>query len=429
MTSQSGARPPGAPSTGPRRSTGTDDGADGDDGESTAWRPSRGARRILTDVVAPLTQERDEYLAALQRTPGRLRQLPQAGAPPAGGAGRPGRPRPRVQAPAGARHPRPGRRPPRRRRAASRPTEGQGPAPGPAPADRHAGQGGARARRRAGASRSTPRSTTPSPTRPTADEDEEPRVRRSKRCFAPATAGGARRSRPAMVRVQGLSVAGPARVVREGLLPGARCALDGHRQGDHAAPIGSWPSSTTPTPTPAPRTASRRSRPPTTCSATRQRARSTTRPAGSARWPAASAGSAAPDGGTFRVEDLGDLGDLFGGLFGGGRRRPQPRGPSAAPTSRPSCTSSFEDAVHGVTTSVNVPEDPRCRTCNGSGRRARAPSTHVCDRCNGRGTLDDNQGLFSLVDRLPQVQRPGHPRRHAVPDLPRHRAPSGATAR
>ena len=46
-------------------------------------------------------------------------------------------------------------------------------------------------------------------------------------------------------------------------------------------------------------------------------------------------------GGTsYRVEDMGDLGDLFGGLFGGvtaaGGERP-PR-PSAEQTSRPSCT-------------------------------------------------------------------------------------------
>ena len=39
---------------------------------------------------------------------------------------------------------------------------------------------------------------------------------------------------------------------------------------------------------------------------------------------------------------------------GGGGHRP---GPSAAPTSRPSCTSSFVDAVHGVTTTVNVTTD------------------------------------------------------------------------
>ena len=49
-------------------------------------------------------------------------------------------------------------------------------------------------------------------------------------------------------------------------------------------------------------------------------------------------GSRASAAGRFRTEDLGDLGDLFGGLFGGGRRRRQ-RGPAArAPTSRRACT-------------------------------------------------------------------------------------------
>ena len=187
------------------------------------------------------------------------------------------------------------------------------------------------------------------------------------------------------------------------------------------APTGSWPSSTTPTPTRAPRTASRRSRPPTTCSATPTSARSTTRCAASGRWPAASAPGAGSAAATFRVEDMGDLGDLFGGLFGGGRTgRRRARGPQRGADVEAELHLSFEDAVHGVTTSVNVPEDARCHTCNGSGA-APGTATHTCDRCGGRGTLDDNQGLFSLSHGLPQVQRPGHHRGHPVPDLPRHR--------
>ena len=59
-----------------------------------------------------------------------------------------------------------------------------------------------------------------------------------------------------------------------------------------------------------------------------------------------------------------------------------------------------------MTTTVNVPEDARCHTCNGSGA-APGTSTHTCDRCGGKGTLDDNQGLFSLSHGLPAVQRPG----------------------
>ncbi len=105
-------------------------------------------------------------------------------------------------------------------------------------------------------------------------------------------------------------------------------------------------------------------------------------------------------GGTFRVEDVGDLGDLFGGLFG--RRR----GSGGAQPQRGSDVEtelhlSFEDAVNGVTTSVNLTTDARCHTCKGTGA---APGTQpmTCPRCNGAGSLQDNQGLFSLSQICPQ---------------------------
>src|SRR5487761_1441851 len=75
-------------------------------------------------------------------------------------------------------------------------------------------------------------------------------------------------------------------------------------------------------------------------------------------------GFGSPGGGTFRVEDLGDLGDLFGGLFGGRSGRRRPRGPQRGADVETELHVSFADAVHGVTTSVNVPEDARCHTCN-----------------------------------------------------------------
>jgi molecular chaperone DnaJ len=106
-------------------------------------------------------------------------------------------------------------------------------------------------------------------------------------------------------------------------------------------------------------------------------------------------GFGAPSGG-FRTEDVGDLSDLFGGLFGGGRQgRRRNRGPQRGADMEAALHLSFQDAVNGVTTSVNVPEDARCHVCKGSGA-APGTSTHTCPRCNGRGTLDDNQGLFSL---------------------------------
>jgi molecular chaperone DnaJ len=107
----------------------------------------------------------------------------------------------------------------------------------------------------------------------------------------------------------------------------------------------------------------------------------------------------APQGGPFRVEDMGDLGDIFGGLFGRGRRRQ--RGPQRGADLEAELHLSFTDAVNGVTTTVNVPLDERCRTCNGTGA---APGTkmHTCDLCDGRGVLEDNQGLFSLSSVCPK---------------------------
>ncbi len=67
---------------------------------------------------------------------------------------------------------------------------------------------------------------------------------------------------------------------------------------------------------------------------------------------------------------------------------------------------SFGDAVRGVTTSVNLQEDARCHTCNGTGA-APGTGTHTCDRCGGRGTLDDNQGLFSLSTVCPKCNGRG----------------------
>jgi molecular chaperone DnaJ len=113
-----------------------------------------------------------------------------------------------------------------------------------------------------------------------------------------------------------------------------------------------------------------------------------------------------PGGGTFRVEDLGDLGDLFGGLGGFGTRRNRQAGPRRGDDIETELHLSFEDAVRGVTTSVNVAGEARCETCHGSGA---APGTHpvTCPTCHGTGSLSDNQGLFSLSRVCPQCSGRG----------------------
>jgi molecular chaperone DnaJ len=114
-------------------------------------------------------------------------------------------------------------------------------------------------------------------------------------------------------------------------------------------------------------------------------------------------GFGGPGGTTFRVDDLGDLSDLLGGLgstFGGGRRS-RGTGPRRGADVEAELHLSFEDAVRGVTTSVHVAGEARCQTCGGSGA---APGTSpvTCPTCHGRGALDDNQGLFSLSRICPQ---------------------------
>jgi molecular chaperone DnaJ len=114
-------------------------------------------------------------------------------------------------------------------------------------------------------------------------------------------------------------------------------------------------------------------------------------------------------GGTFRMDDMGDLGDLFGGLFGGGaggRTRTTQRGPQRGADMEAQLHLSFQDAVHGVTTSVNVPQEVRCSNCRGSGA-APGTSTHTCTRCGGTGSLNDNQGLFSLSTVCPDCMGRG----------------------
>src|SRR5438105_7460462 len=100
---------------------------------------------------------------------------------------------------------------------------------------------------------------------------------------------------------------------------------------------------------------------------------------------------------TADFSDVGDLGDVFGNLFGrvrGGRARSTATGPRRGADLEAELHLSFLDAVNGITTAVHLTSEAACRTCHGSGA---APGTSpvICPTCGGRGTLDDNQGLFS----------------------------------
>ena len=116
--------------------------------------------------------------------------------------------------------------------------------------------------------------------------------------------------------------------------------------------------------------------------------------AGAAGWPGGS-----PGGGTryVNVEDLGDMGDLFGGLFGGaarGRARGAAR-PQRGTDLETEVKVAFDDAMSGVTVPVKITGPSVCRTCHGSGA-APGTSPTVCPVCGGAGEVAVNQGFFSL---------------------------------
>ena len=56
---------------------------------------------------------------------------------------------------------------------------------------------------------------------------------------------------------------------------------------------------------------------------------------------------------------------------------------------------SFTDAVHGVTTALQLTSEAACSVCHGTGAKP-GTSPHVCPTCGGRGVIDDNQGFFSF---------------------------------
>jgi molecular chaperone DnaJ len=92
----------------------------------------------------------------------------------------------------------------------------------------------------------------------------------------------------------------------------------------------------------------------------------------------------------------GDINDLLGGLFGQGGARTRARSPRRGPDLETSVAITFDDAVAGVVTKVDVMTDGPCVNCDATGA---APGTRpsLCSACGGRGTIDQNQGFFSFT--------------------------------
>jgi molecular chaperone DnaJ len=111
-------------------------------------------------------------------------------------------------------------------------------------------------------------------------------------------------------------------------------------------------------------------------------------------------GGFGPGGGggqTFTFDgDVGDLGGLFGNLFGGaGRRQRRASGPQRGQDLETELHLSFEDAADGITSTVRFRADASCATCAGSGA-APGSTPETCPECRGSGSIALDQGPFSF---------------------------------
>jgi len=108
--------------------------------------------------------------------------------------------------------------------------------------------------------------------------------------------------------------------------------------------------------------------------------------------------------------DFGDIGDLFGGIFGRGARGGPgtQRRPAAEKGADVEATVSlsFEDSLKGIQTQIPVELVTACSQCGGSGAEL-GTSPVICPECNGRGVKSESQGLFALSQPCPRCRGNG----------------------
>ena len=82
--------------------------------------------------------------------------------------------------------------------------------------------------------------------------------------------------------------------------------------------------------------------------------------------------------------DMGDIGDIFGSMFGFGGGSSRRSGPRRGSDVNVNIQIAFEDAIFGTTKEISVSIYDECDTCHGTGAK---PGTHAetCSKCNGTG--------------------------------------------
>lgn len=99
---------------------------------------------------------------------------------------------------------------------------------------------------------------------------------------------------------------------------------------------------------------------------------------------------------------LGDLGDIFGDLFGFGGRRTRATRSKKGHDIQMDMTLEFREAVFGVEKEVKLYKTVKCPHCHGNGAE---PGTKIktCSNCNGQGMVEQIQRSFFGMIRTQTV--------------------------
>ena len=105
-------------------------------------------------------------------------------------------------------------------------------------------------------------------------------------------------------------------------------------------------------------------------------------------------------GGGGGFEGFGGFEDIFSTFFGGGSRQRDPNAPRQGADLQYTMTLSFEDAVFGKETEIEIPREETCETCSGSGAKP-GTKAETCSHCHGSGQLnvEQNTPFGKIVNR------------------------------
>lgn len=107
--------------------------------------------------------------------------------------------------------------------------------------------------------------------------------------------------------------------------------------------------------------------------------------------------------------DMGDIFDMFGGIFGGsgGSRRSQANSPTRGDDVGLRVTIDFNEAVFGCKKDISYSRVEKCDSCGGSGA-AKGTSASTCKKCGGSGRINvQKRTPFGIMQSVGQCDECG----------------------